>query len=197
MSNKKDSIIILIVSLILGYILAQQFFLQQRVKVVTQPENNSSLAIEVAELIKNNTKLKKEHTDALGQLDKLNQSTNNSIKANETIQENLTTYKTLLGIVPISGQGVVITLDEEIQSPQMIDLINAIKNIGCEAIAINDTRIGFTSAINNGTYYPPTVIKVVGDQELLADSLQRTGGIIDQIGNGNVEKKETINLKAI
>ncbi|EKD56760.1 MAG: protein of unknown function DUF881 [uncultured bacterium] len=197
MFSIKDNLVILIVSLILGYVLAQQFFLQQRVKVVTQPDNSSSLAIEVSELIKNNAKLKKEHVDALEQLDKLNQSANNSIKANETIQENLTTYKTLLGIVPISGKGVIISLDEEIQSPQMIDLINAIKNIGCEAISINDTRIGFTSAIDNGTYYPPTTIKVIGDQELLADSLMRTGGIIDQIGNGNVEKKDIINLKAI
>lgn len=197
MFKKKDYLIILVVSLILGYVLAQQFYLQQKVKKVTQPDNTTALAMEVSEFIKNNAKLKKERTDALNQLDKLNQSANDSIKANETIQENLVTYKILLGIAPVIGEGVTITLDQEVQSPQMIDLINAIKNIGADAVSINDTRIGPTTAIDSGVYYPPTVVKVIGDKDLLADSLERSGGIIDQIDVGRVEKKDEIKLKGI
>lgn len=196
MFKPKDIIIILIVSLILGYILAQQFYLQQKVKEVTKPESSGAIAIEVSELIKNNQKLKKEKIDVLDQLDKLNQSADNSVKANETIQENLATYKILLGITQISGKGVIITLDEEVKTPQMVDLINAIKNIGSDAISINDKRLSPTSSIDNGTYFPPTYVKVIGDQELLSISLIRTGGIIDQIGVGKVEIKNNILMNA-
>lgn len=197
MYKSRNYIIIFMISLILGYILAQQFFLHERVKKITTPESSSTLALEVSEFIKNNQKLKKERNDLASQLNKLNQSANDTIKTNETIQENLINYKMILGIVPISGSGVIIILDKEVESPQMIDLVNAIKNIGAEAIAINDTRLGPTSAIKNGVYYPSTVVKVIGDPELLADSLTRTGGIIDQIGVGKVEKNDRIDLKAI
>lgn len=197
MHKSRNYIIIFMISLILGYILAQQFFLHERVKKITTPESSSTLALEVSEFIKNNQKLKKERNDLASQLNKLNQSANDTIKTNETIQENLINYKMILGIVPISGSGVIIMLDKEVESPQMIDLVNAIKNIGAEAIAINSTRLGPTSAIKNGIYYPPTVVKVIGDPELLADSLTRTGGIINQIGVGKVEKNDRIDLKAI
>lgn len=197
MFKAKDLLTILIISLILGYVLAQQFYLQQKVKKVTQSDSSASLAMEVSELIKNNNKLKKEKIGTDEELNKLTQSAESSQQTSETIQENLNNFKIILGVVPVSGKGVIISLDQEVESVQIIDLINAIKNIGAEAISINNKRIGPTSSIENGVFYPPTLVQIIGDQNLLYDSLTRSGGIIDQIEAGKVEKQDSISLNAI
>lgn len=197
MFKTKDLLFISIISLILGYILAQQFFLQQKVTKATQPESSNAIALEVSEFIKNNAKLKKEKIKVDTELNKLSEAASSLEKTNEAIGENLTQDKIILGLVPVTGPGVVITFDKDVVTTQIIDLINAIKNIGAEAIAINNRRLGPSSTIEENTFYPPTIVKVIGDQNLLYDSLKRSGGIIDQIGVGSVEKNDTINLKSI
>lgn len=197
MLKKRDYYIIGITCLALGYILVRQFYLQQIVIKVTQPETGSSMALEVTELIKTNDKLRKEIDNLNGQLSKLGKSTVDLQAANEALNENLEHYKIVLGLTKVKGSGVEITFPQKIESTQLIDLINAIKNIGVEAIAINNNRFGPYTSIESGVFYPPTVISVIGDQELLNDSLIRPGGIIEQIGNGEIEKKDNLKLKSI
>ena len=80
---------------------------------------------------------------------------------------------------------------------QLIDLINTLKNIGADAITINEQRINNYSSIAQGVFNPPLVIKVIGDSELLYNSLNRSGGIIDQIGNGSVYIENNLVLPSI
>jgi uncharacterized protein YlxW (UPF0749 family) len=197
MFKLKDYIIILFVSFLLGFIIIQQFYLQKKVNNVTQPDNSNSLAIEVSELIKNNQRLKKERDKTTDQLSKLNDSATNTKKASEAIQEDLQTYKIILGTTKVTGNGVGISINEKVESAQVIDLINAIRNIGFDAISINGSRLSSMPSIKNGVYLPPTTIDVIGDSELLADSLKRAGGIIDQIGVGNVVRKNNIIINPV
>ena len=197
MFKLKDYIIVLLISTFLGFIIIQQFYLQKRVNNVTQPDNSNSLAIEVSELIKNNQRLKKERDKTTDQLSKLNDSATNTKNASQAIQEDLQTYKIILGSTKVTGNGVEISINDKIESAQIIDLINAIRNIGFDAMSINGTRLSSMPTINSGGYSPPTIIDVIGDSELLADSLKRAGGIIDQIGVGNVVKKDNIIINPI
>lgn len=194
--NRKKYLIIGITCLLLGYILVRQFYLQQEVIQVSQPDTGNSLALEVAELIKTDSKLRKEIDKLSEQLDKLSKSTADSKVVNETLKENQETYQIVLGLTKVKGDGVVITFEEKIDSTQLVDLVNAIKNIGAEAISINNNRFGPYTSIKSGTFYPPTVIQVIGNQELLQESLIRPGGIIEQIGVGKVEKRNGLELKS-
>lgn len=192
--NKK--MMIFFISILLGFILIQQFYLHIKVSSISQPEVGNSLALEVAELIKNTEKLSKDNNRLGQQLDKLTASAINTQTANDTLKENLNNYKIILGLTDIDGVGVTITFNQELDSTQVIDLINTIKNIGAEAIAINNKRITPTSSIDNGIYYPPTQVQIIGNPDILKDSLSRAGGMVDQIGFGDIEKKDQIFLKA-
>ena len=88
-------------------------------------------------------------------------------------------------------------MDKKITSTQLIDLINNLKNIDCEAIAINGQRLTGTSSITSGIFTPPMTINVVGDKDLLYNSLVRSGGIIEQIGFGQVTIVNDMTLPSI
>lgn len=191
------TIIFSVICAVLGFLAIRQFYLQEQVKKFTQPETGNSLALEVAEFIKTNDKLRKQVGKLTDQKSKMDQSTANSIVSNETLQENLQNYKIILGLADVEGPGIEITFNDKIDSTQLVDLINAIKNIGADAIAVNNRRFGPRSFVETAVLYPPTSVQIIGNAELLKDSLVRSGGIIEQIGVGYVEKKDKIYLKAI
>lgn len=197
MPKNKRTIIFVLICICLGFLLTRQFYLNKEVVNISQPEVSNSIAIEVAELIKTNTKLTKQISSLEEQKNKLDQSTVSSQASSDAVDEKLNDYKILLGITDIEGPGVEIIFNDRIDSTQVVDLINAVKNIGAEGIAINNQRFGPKSFIETGLFNPPTIVQVIGNKNLLKESLTRAGGIIEQIGTGKVEEKDNINLKSL
>lgn len=197
MLNKKDIIIIASVCLVLGFVVVRQFYLQQRVNQVSQPEEGNAIAMEVAELIKTNTELQQGISDLTEQKNTLFASAANQQAASETIEKNLDQYRIILGQTKVEGPGVEIIFDDKVDSTQIVDLINALKNIGAEAIAINHQRISQKSSVEDGIFYPPSKIEVIGNADVLEEALKRKGGIIEQIGTGTVQKHDRIILAAL
>lgn len=196
MFEKKNYFLLGLLGLILGFFVVQQFYLHQRIVKATQPESENNLALEVSELIKTNEKLNQEVADLSSQHEKLSRSAADAQTANQTVEDNLQKYKIILGLVDVTREGVEIVFDNKIHSIQLIDLFNAIKNIGAEAISINEQRVTLNTSISPGLFNPPTKIKVIGDKNLLYESLVRSGGILEQIGFGEVEKKDNLTIKA-
>jgi len=192
MFEKKNLLLIGFIGLILGFFIIQQFYLHNKITKTIQPENENNLALEVSDLIKTNQELNQEISDLTSEQEKLSNSAADAEESNKALEENLIKYKIILGLVEVYGEGVQINFDSKISSVQLIDLLNAIKNIGAEAIQVNDQRITTNSTINSGFFNPPVVIKVIGDKNLLNESLVRTGGILEQIGFGKVEKKDEL-----
>jgi len=196
MFQKKDYILLGIICLLLGFFIIQQFYLHKKITGVSQPENESNLAIEVSELFKTNNLLKQEVDDLSIQHEKLSQSAQNAKSANDALEEDLTKYQVILGLKNVTGQGIDINFNDKVSSTQMVDLINAIKNIGCEVIAINDQRVVSNTSIGDGYFNSPTKVSVIGDKELLFQALERGGGILEQIGFGTVQKNDNLVIKA-
>jgi len=194
MFEKKNLLLIGVIGAILGFFVIQQFYLHQKITETIQPENENNLALEVSEFIKTNQELNQEVSDLEAEHEKLSQSAADAETARGALEENLEKYKIILGDANIYGEGVEILFDSKINSMQLIDLVNAIKNIGADAIQVNEQRISPNTSISSGFFNPPTTIKVIGDKNLLNESLVRPGGILEQIGFGKVEKKDRIEI---
>lgn len=194
MFSKRDYITMAIICLILGFIVVRQFHLQKKITRLTQPEEGSAMALEVAELIKTNDKLRKEVEDLNEQYNKLSSSAKDQEAAIETVEKNLEKYQIILGQSRVEGPGVTIIFEDRLDSAQMIDLINALKNIGVEAIAVNHQRFRPRTSIEEGIFYPTTKVEAIGNRDLLEEALTRKGGIIEQIGTGKVQKQERLIL---
>jgi len=95
------------------------------------------------------------------------------------------------GITPVSGQGIVISVQGPIGGDGVEDLLNELRNAGAEAIAVAGVRIvgGVVVAgtpgglsLENQALGDAFEIRAIGSPQILTGTLTRTGGVIAQVG---------------
>ena len=147
----------------------------------------------------------------------------NAVANNEIDTQNEAEIKNnqiLLGLTEVSGQGVIITLDENrevnpdevlnisgylVHEEDLLYIVNELFNSGADAVAINDQRIVNTTSIicdgniiriNGKMVGVPITIKAVGFPERMEYALSRPGGYLQKMANDGVvvytEKSESI-----
>lgn len=190
--SKRNVLLFFGVTLVLGFLLARQFYLQKQIAKITRPQESHDLAVEVGQLIQSSKKLEKEEKELSGKHQSLSESFLNRQKASEATQKSIEDYKIITGKVPVEGEGVTIYIEEPLLLAQIVDLLNAIRNSGGEAIAINGQRLNFQTGIGEKSFRPPYLFSVIGDQDILSEALARRGGILEQIAEGKVERKDLV-----
>ena len=146
----------------------------------------------------------------------------NSNESDSQNEEEIKNNKKLLGLTDISGQGLIIRLDEnkEVDSNQVLNIngylvheedllyiVNELFNAGADAVSINDQRIVSTTSIlcdgniirvNGEMIGVPITIKAIGYPERLDGALTRPGGYLEVMANDgvivSVERSENINI---
>lgn len=185
-------------------------------------KDNSGLRDELLSLQGKYESLYKELESKEEQLEKTRQ---NAATNNEGDKENETEIKNnqkLLGLTDISGQGMIIKLDEnrEVDSNEVVNIngylvheedllyiVNELFNSGADAVSINDQRIVSTTSIacdgniiriNGEMVGVPITIKAIGYPERMKYALTRPGGYLQTMANDGVvvyvENSENISI---
>lgn len=179
--------ILTISTLFLGVFIAIQYSLIKPSR--NDRESSETMAIEIEHLAKNNANLKNQLRDLTQKYQGYRDSLNNQA----ALEEQLTREKKELEIVnantQIAGQGVEIIVDGKLVEAQIVDLINAIKNIGADAISISGRRFNLYSSINQNSIETPLIINIIGNSAVLESALERKGGIVEQLKSKGVEVK--------
>ena len=152
------------------------------------------------------------------ELEDLRTSVANQDTDSVQLSENLEQANTLLGYNEISGQGLIITLkdansskvvgnanDYIVHDGDLLEVVNALKNAGAEAISINGQRIinntaitcaGNITKINGEKVGSPFEIKAIGLTEKLNGALTMPGGYLELLEDDGVqvEVKEAQNI---
>ena len=200
MVKRSDYIIVSIICFFLGVFLYVQYKNSEKFNQVLQPETNAVLALEVSKLAATNSNLRSEVQKMTADLDTYQSSSLSEQKLYEKYQSDFDKYDVLSGAKRSSGQGVIISIDGRISVPQMVDLINAVKNIGSGIISVNDKRIIINSDLAGLAERDQYEIKVLGNSSLLESALTRSGGIVEQISNKDmkitVTEKESVDIIA-
>lgn len=186
MFKKNDTIIISIICFFLGIFLVSQYYSGIEVSRITQPENNEVLAIEVGKLTRSNAGLRREVQDLTANLDSYRDSSESSKKAYNQYLSDIEKFGIVNGDKGTSGQGVVIDVTGDLVTPQVVDLVNAIKNIGAQIIEINGKRLVLNTEMSQFADLGHYEIKVLGNSTLLKSAMERKGGIVDQIGTKDI-----------
>lgn len=198
MFKKSDYIIISIICFFLGIFIISQIMATKKYQNLIQPENNEVLAIEVGKQTKVNSDLRSDVKDLTAKLDIYKSSTESSQKAVELYKSDLERFTVINGEKEKTGQGVLISIDGSLSTPAVVDLINAIRNIGADLISINDKRILVNSYLNQFNGLSHYDIKVLGNSKLLKSAIERKGGIVEQISTKdikfNVEEKTDLTI---
>lgn len=197
LTNRAKVFLPVLVGIILGFILVQQYSLALRRQKAVSSESFEDLSFQIANLSKSNEELKKEIGELETQKVNLEKSILDRRLAFETLEKDITKFEIITGKTKVSGEGVEVSFEEQLPLPQLIDLLNAIHNIGGESIAVNGRRIVYNSQFSQNSFQKPIVVSTIGNSQLLHDALVRPGGILQQIGSGKVEIKESLTLPAL
>lgn len=207
--NTKSKIAILIVSMILGIILAIQF---NTVKSIVGPgylpvQRSKELAVEL-----NN--LQKEKENLLNELEnlekKVKQYESSASKENVYIEElskELQKYRMFAGYERVQGEGIVLNIDDPKREivygdetstivenyDYLLQIISYLNVSGAEAISINGLRYtnytefllaGNHLNINGVPISAPIEIKAIGPPEDMENALRLKGGVLDILKYG-------------
>ena len=137
----------------------------------------------------------------------------NNEKNSQLLDQEFADTEKYLGYTDVQGEGIQVVLDDteykQVQSSDILSLVNELRLAGAEAISINDERVVSTTEIvnvdtrfvivNGKRVVAPFTIKAIGDKKYLESAISIKGGYIDEIKakeitiNYSVEDKLTIN----
>jgi len=184
----------LFVFLLLGLLVANQYILYKRIGLARAVSDPEGRAVRVSKFYTDNEKLREQLNERIQQKNELEESASNNVEVQKLLKAEKEKYEIIAGQTGVQGEGVVVNINHTMVLTQLVDFINALRNSGAEAIAINGKRIITTSAMEPFADQPSYQIKVIGNKEVLYDSLTRPGGIFELIINGAAEKSDNIIL---
>lgn len=179
--------------------------------VGTTLDDNNDLRDELISLQGTYESLYSQLEDKQNQLEETRAQAANKSDGDTQNEEAIKDNQKLLGLTDISGQGIIIHLDEnrEVDSSEVLNIseylvheedllyiINELFNSGADAISINDQRIVSTTSIvcdgniiriNGEMVGVPITIKAVGFPERMEYALTRPGGYLQLMADGGVE----------
>lgn len=119
----------------------------------------------------------------------LEQRLDNIVSAEQGLDSEMQALRISTGAVPVQGPGIRITVDdpprgdEAIRKEDLFLLIDALRQAGAEAIALDGHRLGPLTSINNSSVainvgasalIPPYTLEAIGDVETLAADMVDT-----------------------
>ncbi len=190
--------------------------------VGTTLKDNSGLRDELLSVQGKYESLYKELEDKEKKLEESRQTAANKNKGDSQNEVSIKNNQRLLGLTDVTGQGIIIHLDENrevdsnevanisgylVHEEDLLYIVNELFNSGADAVAINDQRIVSTTSIlcdgniiriNGKMVGVPITIKAVGYPERMDYALTRPGGYLEIMANDgvkvSVEKSENINI---
>ncbi len=167
--------------LLLGVLVQWQADNRQNIVAAQTPEAQEVVAVEVARLTNANTDLRKQLADITQREYELQQAIVDKQSANSTYVKERDAADVITGTVAVSGPGITLVINDSLTNAQITDVLNALKNIGAEALAVNGHRVTPWFSEWRTNLAAPYTIDALGSPPVLATSLTRRGGIIDQI----------------
>ena len=212
---KKGKFTITVTIGIMCFILTMLIFMQ--VKTISQTDISELELMRESELKTEITSLKTKYEEVVAKIKETNEkileyedAAIEGKEASELLEKELKETEDLLGKNKVSGEGIIIKMSNagssKINSEDLLDLVNLLKNAGAEAISINEQRIVYHSYIvdiNNSNYITingeyvvaPYTIKAIGNTSYLESAIaQKNYGYIDtQIAEGKQVTLERAN----
>lgn len=186
------SLVIVVVAGMAGFLLVGQMRGRGRAEPQTlAAESEADLARILTNLNSEADSLQNEIAELKVQLTELRQSSSSDAEASAELDQQIKSLEVLAGTVPVSGQGVVVTVDDPdgaLTYDSMIDVVQELRDAGAEALAVNDQRIGVATAfaekdgaitVDGTRLTAPYRVAAIGQPATLEGGLKIPGGAVD------------------
>ena len=192
MKKITSQIFIAIVCALLGFLLANQFKILNEKNKANSQINNLDIIAEIESLKKEKEELAKTNSELSEELKALEEVAAEEGAVEAEIKKQLDNARMTLGLVDVKGPGIIITItpktsifgssnesSRSLTEDEIVHIVNSLRFIKAEAIAINELRITPQTGIKSsgnllsigavGKIDPKSeiVIKAIGDKKAL------------------------------
>jgi len=189
--------LIVAVFMLFGMLLANQYSLYKELGFMKSISDPNGQALRISQVYASNEQLKGQIEKLTMTRDELQNSTANNTDLENLLLSDKQRYSVLTGRGKVAGPGITIKIDHTLVKTQLVDFINALKNIGAEALSINGVRLVMGTPISQFENLPKYEIEVIGNKDTIYDATTRPGGAFDLIVNGSAQKSDRIILPEI
>ena len=182
----------LVVSVI-GFLLVTQFRENRTLQSRLSFEREADLTQLLSDLGDRSAELQEEIVDLRVQLASAASASEREKVLIENARQELDGMRILLGLVPVEGEGVEISIsdpDAQVGPDLLVDIIQELRDAGAEAIEVNGRRVvastAFTGApgalgVDGFAVSAPLRIAAIGARDTLAEALRIAGGVQDAV----------------
>jgi uncharacterized protein YlxW (UPF0749 family) len=190
----------------LGFFFTVQVRSQAAADQLLSGQDNVSLGLLITGLAQSNLRLVEARGDLGRQEQQLSASATSPNSAGQQLEQQLSHLQILNGTVPVHGPGVELKVGFSMQSFELQDLANAMRQLGAEAVSVNDRRLTARTVIGekNGTLRvdgrsmsAPYDFRVVGDP---AQLFAGAGQLLTQLkarGYATLDQQGDIHITAV
>jgi uncharacterized protein YlxW (UPF0749 family) len=146
-------------------------------------------------------------------LDELRQSGNSDAVAQQQAEQELSSLRVLLGSVPATGPGVVVTITDpqhKLAAEDLLDVVEELRGAGAEAIQFGPVRVGTSTSfadaaagigVDGKLLDPPYTVLAIGDAKTLDTALNIPGGVAATArsagGDAQVSEREQLQISTV
>jgi uncharacterized protein YlxW (UPF0749 family) len=137
----------------LGFFFTVQVRSQAAADQLLSGQDNVTLGLLITGLAQSNQRLVEARSDLGRQEEQLAASATSPNSASQQLHQQLSELQIINGTMPVHGPGVELKVSFTMQSFELQDLANAMRQLGAEAVSVNDRRLTARSVIGekNGT----------------------------------------------
>lgn len=206
----KRELSLLLTATLLGLLIVIQAKSFEDVSDVISRNSRSDVFREIQILKKTNDDLNDEIADLQNQLEKVS----NNQDALESVREEIEKYRILTGRLDVSGPGINLKIEGNVEALWLTDIVNELFEAGAEAVSVNSIRLtnsttGFDTipsgqiVLSSVILSHPYTIEAIGDKTVLEEALIQPTGIVERMNRGLegiqvlVEQKDFIKMGKI
>ena len=187
-------LLVVVATAVVGFLLVSQLRTTERFSQRLAAESEEDLARILASLTGEADALRDEISDLKLQLADLRASSREDDSAGQAAEQQLQALAVLAGTVPVTGPGIVLTIEDPagtVAYDAIIDAVQELRDAGAEALAVNERRVGVASAfserdgrvvLDGSPLSTPYRITAIGQPSTLEGGLKIPGGVLDTLG---------------
>ncbi|MFY9586539.1 MAG: DUF881 domain-containing protein [Actinomycetota bacterium] len=190
---RSGQIAVAIVVAVIGFLFVTQFRENRTLQSRLSFEREADLTQLLSDLSDRSAELNEEITDLRVQLAAAASAGEREKVLIDNARRELDGMRILLGLVPVEGEGIEISIsdpDDQVGPDLLVDIIQELRDAGAEAIEVNGRRVVASTAfigapgalgVDGVAVSAPLRIAAIGARETLAEALRIAGGIQDAV----------------
>ena len=195
----------IVVIVVLGFLFTIQVRSQATAAKLLSGQDNVTLALLINGLAQSNAQLVQTRYDLSAQAQKLQSDADANRSGVPALQDDLTLLQVFDASVPVHGPGITMHIGFSLQPFELQDLGNSLRQLGAEAIAVNNHRLTGRSAISSKgnalvvdgqTLSAPFDFQAIGDPSKLSTGAQSIVGTLKARGDVSLSTAPDIHISA-